>query len=281
MVFGNSALAICYTKIMTTDTTNQRSFEEHSAHYAERFANPETHPHLVFQNEVIVSFLQKQLAGRTNQVLIDAACGTGDRLDDLFSTHGLDRSIFSRVIGLDYSPGMLRFAERQQQDGKKLYDTLAEQDLLKPIDVGVQADVILCLCEVTNTNGKDTKTMINNFAEELNPGGVVVYDILTTVARPLLKEQEAELLTRHPELEVSDDPQRVWYERTDGTIAHERLFSPADINELLKTPSLHAAEVWGHRHKTLEPQRLDISGTEIDELKAANYAGVLVVQTKV
>lgn len=266
---------------MSTDTTNQRSFEEHSAHYAERFTDPETHPYLVFQNEVIVAFLQKQLAGRTDQVLIDAACGTGDRLGSLFSLHDLDRGLFSSVIGLDYSPGMLHLAEEQQQGGKKLYTTLAEQDLLKPIDVGAKADVILCLCEVTNTNGKDTKIMIDNFAQTLNPGGVVVYDLLTTVASNLLKEQEAELLTRHPELQVSDDPQRVWYERPDGTIAHERLFSPADISELLKTPGLKAAEVWGHRHKSLEPQRLDTSETEIDEQKAANYATVLVIQTKV
>ena len=261
-------------------TTNQQSFEERSAHYAERFTNPETHPHLVFQNDAIVSFLQKQLSGRKERVLIDAACGTGDRLESLFTAHNLARNLFSRVIGLDYSPGMLRIAERQRFNGVKLYDTLAEQDLLKPIDLGVTADVILCLCEVTNTNGKDTKTIVNNFSHALNPGGVVVYDMLTTVAKPLLKEQEAELLTRHPELKVNDDPQRVWYERTDGTIAHERLFSPADINELLKTPGLRATEVWGHRHKTLEPQRLDISEKEIDERKAANYATVLVIQTK-
>ncbi len=263
------------------DTINQKSFEDHSTQYAKRFANPETQPHLVFQNDIIVPFLQRQLGDRKEQVLVDAACGTGDRLSGLFSAHRLDRSLFSRIIGLDYSPGMLRIAEQLQLDEAKLYDTLVEQDLLEPIDLDVSADVVLCLCEVTNTNGKNTKTMLNNFAHILNSGGVVIYDILTTVASDLLKEQEAELLTRHQELKVADDPQRVWYERTDGTIAHQRLFSPADINELLNSSDLQAAEVWGHRHKTLEPQRLDISETRIDEQKAAGYATILVLQTKI
>lgn len=270
----------CYTSFMNTDAVNQKSFEAHSAHYTERFSDPETYPHLVFQNEVIATFLKKQLAGLTNQVLVDAACGTGNRLNDLFNTNGFDKSHFSQIVGLDYSPGMLHFAEQQEQDGNKLYNSILEQDLLKPIDVGATADVILCLCEVSNTIGKDFAQVVSNFAQLLNPGGTVVYDILTTVARPLLKEQEAELFNRHPELKVSDDSQRVWYERSDGTIAHQRLFSPADVNELLKTPGLHASEVWGHRHKTLEPQRLDISGTEIDESVAAKFATILVTQIK-
>ncbi len=54
----------------------------------------------------------------------------------------------------------------------------------------------------------------------------LIYDALSTKVLSSRKRQETELLDKRPDLEISDDPQRVWYEREDGTVGHEHLFSP-------------------------------------------------------
>jgi len=86
------------------------SFEQHSDNYGLRVMDRNKHANLSLEDKIIVEYLKNNLPKDKRGILIDAACGTGDRLKMIFDDFGLPQSYFGKIIGLDYSQGMLNHA---------------------------------------------------------------------------------------------------------------------------------------------------------------------------
>jgi SAM-dependent methyltransferase len=259
--------------------TLQQSFEDHSKQYGSRVKDRKKYANLSLEDTLITSFIEQSWQRGKQGVLLDAACGSGDRLRMLFENSSLPRSYFRQIIGYDYAQGMLDIAAVQTLEGKPLYDELQNVDLLTALPNG-QADLILCLWEVTNSVGKNADHMIANLAGVLLDGGYLIYDMITTKAVPHLKQEEERLLETHSELQKDPDAQRTWYQRDDKSIGYLRMFNPAELNGLLECSELKTCKVWGYRHRELIPHELTIKEGRIDEEEAANYSGIVVVQQK-
>lgn len=254
------------------------SFDQHSPNYGARVRDRDVYFGLSIEDNVIVDLISRWWPEDRTGTLLDAACGSGDRLQMLFESGGIERRNFSRVIGTDFSKGMLEQAAAQKLGSRAVYDDLREVDLLeKPTEESV-ADLILCLWHVMNSNGLDAYKLVNNLGSQLRPEGLLVYDLLTTKVLERRKADEAELLKHHQDLAAHEDPQWIWYEREDGTVGHERLFAPAETNQLLKASGLETLEVWSFREEG--PCKLNVTDGNLDERELADFAKLIVLQQK-
>ncbi len=259
--------------------SQQDSFDQHSRNYSARVLNRAAYSRLSKVDDVILSFLSRHWPKDKQGVLMDAACGSGDRLRMLVDDARVARNHFTEIIGIDFSAGMLDVASEQQLDDGPLYDILFQQDLLKEPAHLLSADLILCLWDVMNIIGLDSDKVARHLAGQLNDDGFLIYDALSTKVLSSRKRQETELLDKRPDLEISDDPQRVWYEREDGTVGHEHLFSPHGITQLVDASGLATVEVWGLDENC--PCPLEVSDGKLNEQQLDRFAKVVVMQQKV
>lgn len=256
------------------------SFDKHSKNYSSRVEDRVKYANLSVEDKIIATFLIKRLSKYNKYKLLDAACGSGDRLRILIEEFGLARVNFDQIVGIDYVESMLQIASRQRTGGKSLYDDLKKQDLLDDMSRIDKSDVILCLWEVTNSIGLDSHRAVENMASRLNNKGFLIYDMITTKAQRVLAGFEEKILAEHQELKKDRDLQKVWYERDDGSIGYLRMFTPSELNGLLEGPGLTTLEVWGYSHKDLVPNKLSVVDGRIDEVEAEKFTGILVIQQR-
>lgn len=110
-------------------------------------------------------------AGRLQSV-IDLGCGTGGAAV-LLAARGLD------VTGVDISPEMLAEADHKARAGG-VFLRLACQDMAE-LDLGMQADCILSLCDSMNylTEDGSLARAFSRAAAHLKPGGLFLFDMNT------------------------------------------------------------------------------------------------------
>lgn len=258
----------------------QESFDRHSVNYGKRVMDRTTYGNLSVEDEIIARYLKHSWSPPTDASLLDAGCGSGDRLRMLFEQQGLQRQTFSTVIGIDYSEGMLSEAGKQTLDDLALYNQLIAADLLAPQTPLPVGDVVLCLWEITNSCGPRANQLLSSLGKMLRDGGVLFVDALTTKASGVLKEKEVAILGNHPELSPHDDPQTVWYQRDDASIGYLRMLSPGELNEILAASGAELVEVWGYNHRELVPNQVSVQDGRMDEAAAANFTGLLFIQHK-
>src|SRR5882724_10564735 len=108
--------------------TLQQSFENHSKQYGYRVKDRKRYANLSLEDTLITSFIDQSWQQGKQGILLDAACGSGDRLRMLFENSGLPRPYFRRIIGYDYAQSMLDIAATQTLNDRPLYDRLHKVD---------------------------------------------------------------------------------------------------------------------------------------------------------
>jgi len=260
-------------------TFQKDNFEKHSRHYGERVRNREKYRNLDLEDSIIVEFLNKHQMD-DQSVLIDAGCGTGDRLALLFGEKGLRRSRFAQIIGLDYAQAMLNYARNQQIDGEKLYAELHLADLLNLHDFP-QGDVTLCLWGIVNGSCLEVTKLLADVAKMVKKDGILIYDVATMKAESDYRLRQEILLNIHPELTPHQDQQTFWYQREDRTVGYFRLFSPQELNVLSHATGLTLVDAWGYSHDGVARHKLKVAKGKINEKEAAAYPGVLFFHKRI
>lgn len=256
----------------------QESFDRHSARYGERVVNRKKYRNLSLEDELLAGWLQQEFGSRTIGDLIDAACGTGDRLKYFLEHSPIQTEQFTSIVGLDYAPGMLKHAAQQQVAGRPLYTDLSLVDLSAPLTSDApRADLVLCQWEVVNTCGPAAGQLLSNLRSLTTDDGWIVFDVLTTRALPFLKKLEQELTANNVALPVHLDPQTVWYERDDHSLGQQRLFSPQEVHELVQEAGLQPMYVWGYTHRELVAHDISIDNGSIDVKQAQQVNTLLFI----
>jgi demethylmenaquinone methyltransferase / 2-methoxy-6-polyprenyl-1,4-benzoquinol methylase len=107
-------------------------------------------------------FCVKQVGDVRDQVVVDACCGTGD-LSVAFERAG------ARVIGVDFTPEMLRFATPKVRDGRPT--VFAHGDALRlPVATG---SAVACTVAFGIRNVADRLAGMREMARVVRPGGKI------------------------------------------------------------------------------------------------------------
>jgi SAM-dependent methyltransferase len=251
------------------------SFEAHSAHFAARVRDRGTEGHLSRVDELLMQFLMKNWSKTDPGVLIDAGCGTGDRLKALFTHNYLPQTWFNRIIGIDYAASMLKYARNQYIGDHPLYNDLRHADLLEISDV-IPGDVVICLWGIVNGVCLDAFKLLKKLTTMTRKKGFLIFDVATTELLGFFKEQEEVLLKSLPDLPMHSDKQTVWYQRYDKTIGYLRFFSPVEINSLIYNAGAKLLEVWGYSWKDVAVGKINLLNSRIHEDEIAKYGNVLI-----
>lgn len=100
-----------------------------------------------------------------NNHLIDVACGTGTHAKKLIDSF--------KITGVDISPEMLKIAR------KKVPNAIFIQGDMKDLNIETKFDVITCIFSAIhyNRNIKELKGTLINFYNQLNSGGILIFDL--------------------------------------------------------------------------------------------------------
>jgi N-dimethyltransferase len=113
--------------------------------------------------ESLTSLIRSRFPGAKS--LLDVACGTGAHLETL-ARH------FRDVEGLEYSPGMLRVAER------RLPGLTVHPGDMRTFDLGRTFDAVTCMFYAIAEVGspEELAVSVSRMAAHLNPGGVLILE---------------------------------------------------------------------------------------------------------
>lgn len=255
------------------------SFNKHSKNYSSRVRDRKKYANLELEDKVISDFIKRNWAKKKTSTLIDAGCGTGDRLQMLLATAKLPKQFFSTIIGLDYASGMLELAKKQKLGVQSLYTELHLVDLSKT-SINLRGDLVLCLWEIINSAGLKAKDLLKNIAPMVNKDGFLIYDCITLKTKNRLKKLEADIFKANPNLKPHKDKQVVWYQRDDKSIGYLRLFSTVELNKLNLKTDLSLIEVWAYNHRDLIPIEIPVIDGKMNEGLAAKYTGLTLFYKK-
>ncbi|WP_227716981.1 class I SAM-dependent DNA methyltransferase [Methanobacterium paludis] len=103
----------------------------------------------------------KQNEGRK---LLDVACGTGTHASVLIEDF--------QVIGVDISEDMMKIARKKVPNAQFIHGDM------KKLDLREKFDVVICMFSAIhyNTSYNELETTLKNFYNQLNDGGVVIFD---------------------------------------------------------------------------------------------------------
>jgi len=101
----------------------------------------------------------------SSNFLMDVACGTGTHVEKLMDNFN--------VTGVDISPQMLEIAR------KKVPTANFIQGDMKSLETESMFDVITCIFSAIhyNRNLKELESTLQNFYDQLNPGGILIFDL--------------------------------------------------------------------------------------------------------
>ena len=101
----------------------------------------------------------------SSNFLMDVACGTGTHVEKLMDNFN--------VTGVDISPQMLEIAI------KKVPTANFIQGDMKSLETESMFDVITCIFSAIhyNRNLKELESTLQNFYDQLNPGGILIFDL--------------------------------------------------------------------------------------------------------
>ncbi len=253
-------------------------FEHHGHNYRKRVRDRERYKNLNTEDDIIVGFLERTLSQEVD-VLIDAGCGTGDRLHMLFTEKNLRRSRFRRIMGIDFAQSMLSYASEQEIDGVPVYEKLILANLTELSDI-ICGDVVLCLWGVVNGACDEASLLLEKLADMLNEGGYLCFEITTMKAMETYQWQESLLRSLYTELRPHDDEKTFWYQREDRTVGHLKLFSAEDANSLILASGLRLGETWGFSHDGQNRGQIPTVDGLIDMEKAKECSGLLLFLQK-
>ena len=228
------------------------SFNQHSKNYSERVMDRKSWANLSCEDSLVIEIIDEMRRNGKTLEIIDAGCGTGDRLRYILESAHLDRSKIKSTYGLDYADSMLAIAREQKYLDKPLYDKLTTVDLTSEPGT-YTGNLVLCLWGILNGITENRASIFSNLAKQCVSDGVVIFDILTAKALKVLREREATLLKDRSDLEPFTDNNTLWYARNDATIGYMKLFTINELNNFISNAGLRYKKVWGYNHKDLNP----------------------------
>lgn len=258
------------------DFSLKENFDKHSKVYGRRVRNRKKYPKLTLEDTILVRFLKSRWFLKKKGILIDAGCGTGDRLQMLFMKQGLPRYWFREIIGLDYSEGMLEYAKQQKINSKPMYTNIKLVDLYN-LKEPIEGDLVICLWSIINHYGIGADRLLFQLGKLVSRKGFLIYDSVSTQADSFEKE-EKDVLKAHPELKPHIDKQTFWYKRgDDGSIGYLRLFSPHEFILLLKSVGLPLIQLWGYDENKLVPIQIPVTNGIFDERMVSKYTNLIFI----
>jgi SAM-dependent methyltransferase len=235
-------------------------FDEHSKTYALRVLDRQSWPHLDLEDSLIRGLLEHERLENKPFSIIDAGCGTGDRLRYMLEKATLPRQFLTTVTGIDYSLAMLKKAALQHYAGTLLFDHLVEADLSKTGVFNLKADVVLSLWGVVNTGAmNDLPKTLSNLATLLTDRGQLVFDVRTKYGFSALKEREATMVKDNPQLPPLPVPSAAWHCRADGTFGAMRYLTVAELTTALTSSGLALTSVWGYHYRSSQAVSIPVN----------------------
>jgi demethylmenaquinone methyltransferase/2-methoxy-6-polyprenyl-1,4-benzoquinol methylase len=162
--------------------------------------------------------------------LLDVCCGPGE-FADAFADHNPPPD---RIVGLDFSAGMIEMAEQRQRRRDRLMELVQGDATDLPFEGG-SFDTVCCAFGVRNLS--DPATGLAEFARVLAPGGRVVILEFALPANRLLR-WGYQLYFNHvlPRVGGLISGDRAAYAYLPRSV--ETFFQPADIADMLKAVGL-------------------------------------------
>jgi SAM-dependent methyltransferase len=169
--------------------------------------------------------------------VLDLSCGSGCLVERLASR-------CQRVVGLDVNPHMLHYA---RQNCRHLpHVSLVEADY-RQFSLAQRFDAVLCVSDSLNYVRSETElaATLQNIADHLVSGGLLVFDVLTDLAMATLdgnflhyeSPSDRFVLTTEFDRESGRTTTRVVFK--DGVEYHERMA----VNDSQVLPAAHAANL--------------------------------------
>jgi SAM-dependent methyltransferase len=260
-------------------SSNRASFEQHSATYARRVVNREQNIRLSVDDLIIRELSTELLGSKQGLALLDAGCGTGDRLRMMFERGILRRDQFDLVVGMDFSQSMLSRSADQLVDEATLYDSLSIGDLSTDVDGGLQPksfDVVFCLWDIVNTSGSLADRLLENLGRLVAADGVLIFDVSTVSAVDYARDTG--MLISIERLREANPQTFIRYRRADATTGRMQLFTGLQILDLLEISGLETYELRGHDYNSYAQSRLDFESLTGDSEPLPQ--SILVAQTR-
>lgn len=181
-------------------------------------------------DSVLEPVLKQLQAGGAMHAALDVGCGTGAALRHLRAC------CRGRVVGIDFSPGMLAEARRLTADAPGMAEI--EFVLGDIVEMSFQAefDVAVCFGALGHILGRDQERLVRQVAQALKPGGRFAF--VTSPNPPLVSA-------------------RYWIARMFNFVMHVRNFvkSPPFIMFYLTFPTPRAAELLSAAGFSVEVRR--------------------------
>jgi len=210
-------------------------------------------PHLSCEDEIIRSEINEMCRSGKTIKIIDAGCGTGDRLKNILENSRIDRRKIKSIYGLDFAKKMLSVARKQKYYGRPLYDGLLETDLRQSAGQ-YRGNLILCLWGVLNGVIYDRSSIFEKLKKLCANDGLIIFDIISTKRLSLLKKKESLLLNIHQDLKPFGNRETLWYSRNDSTIGYTKLFTADECNRCISSIGMMYKTVWGYNIRNPKPQ---------------------------
>ena len=209
---------------------NIEGYTAHAAHMSERVRYRRAHPELTAIDKIVIDVLRKKLKKQKKIRLLDAGCGTGERLRMILERGGIDPSLVE-AVGVDFCEPLIAEAKEKKIGNERIYENVFVEDL-GVLSVDLTFDVVLCLFSVLNNVGKTYEDALRCLAQCLATDGVLVFDFIhPKAAEKLFGEKRPELEEKYGGLGTNE----YYYVRdSDGSWGKAYIFSAEHAQQQLK-----------------------------------------------
>jgi amino acid adenylation domain-containing protein len=250
-------------------------YEIHGSNYVERIKNRTKYLSLDVEDEAIQKIMH-QLKFNNNSVLIDAGCGTGDRLRTLLDKVPSILNDFPVRYGIDFSSTMIEQAGHKTIGENQLYDELLLDDLTS-MSNSLQGDLVLCLWCIINECLDKYPLVLKNLSAMVKPGGYLIFDITTIKASEGYSKFDSVTRALHPEYDADSNDTLYLIKREDATLFYLKLFSKEEINQFEKILEMELCTLSGYGHLNSQLDQLPIDAKTNKNIDfAKEYSGLVL-----
>ncbi|MEW5897220.1 MAG: class I SAM-dependent methyltransferase [Nanoarchaeota archaeon] len=224
---------------MMTDKANYEGYAQHARTMSQRVRLRRSHPELTAIDNKVIDVLKEKLRQKESISLLDAGCGTGERLKMILEPGRFDPAKI-KAVGVDFCDPLIDEARKKIIQGKSLYQQVKVQDLLN-LQIDKKFDVIICLFSVLNNVGREFGKVLQLLSQGLKEEGVIIFDFLHPLAaKHLFKEAHPELIKKYGPLSKGE---YYYSRRSDSSWGKVFIFSWEDAEKSMKEINLTVEKV--------------------------------------
>lgn len=224
------------------DLTKQ-GYDIHSKNYDKRIWLQQNWLYPI--DELVGKYFNDILVDKEQITIIDAACGTGERLKTLLFKNDILPTQYV-AYGYDFSAESLIIAKSKKYFNRRLYDLLVLGDLREfKFKEGITADILLCLWDSMSNIINEHDNILKLFKSQLSNNGHMIFDVHhINVINYLKKHGFTDKIIREYGL-PNVNKNEGWWQRPDGTLSHVVGFESSELYNLLKINGLNIEHLFG------------------------------------